>query len=215
MAKLMPALDAIGQPELHVVAQVVESELVIGAVGDVAVVAVLPLMVVEVVHDDADGQPQRSVNLPHPFGVARGQVVVDRDDVHALAFERIQVGGQRGDQRLAFAGSHFGDLAAVQDDAADQLHVEMTHVQEAAAGFAHHGEGFDQEVVQRRALSEFFLEFDGLGGEIDIRERLDARLEVVDSRDERHHGLDFTLVFGAKNLGQDDINHEGLPLLLF
>ena len=213
--RLDGALDTIGQPELHVVAQVIESELVIGPVGDVSVVAVLPLMVVQVVQDGADGQPQRPMDLSHPFGVARGQVVVDRDDVYALAFERIQVGGQRGHQGLAFTCSHFGDLAAVQGDAADQLDVEMAHVHEAAAGFAHYGEGFDEEVVQGRTLSQFFLEFDGLGGEIDIGKRLDARLQVVDRRDDRHHGLDFTLVLGAKDLGQDGINHEELPLSLF
>src|ERR1039458_1463412 len=39
------------------------------------------------------------------------------------------------DQRFSFTGAHFGDFAAVEDDAADQLHVEVAHVEEAAAGF--------------------------------------------------------------------------------
>jgi hypothetical protein len=60
----------------------------------------------------------------HPLGVAAGQVVVDGDHVDALAGERVQIHGQRGDQRLAFAGLHLRDFAAMQDDAADQLHVE-------------------------------------------------------------------------------------------
>ena len=34
----VPALDHVLQPVLHVVAQIVEAELVVGAVGDVAVV---------------------------------------------------------------------------------------------------------------------------------------------------------------------------------
>jgi len=29
------------------------------------------------------------------------------------------------DQRLTFTGAHFGDLAVMQDDAADQLHIEV------------------------------------------------------------------------------------------
>jgi hypothetical protein len=65
--------------------------------------------------------------------------------------------GSGGDQRLAFAGFHFGDFALVQHHAADQLHVEMAHVEDAAAGFADYGEGFDQQVVERGALGEFFL----------------------------------------------------------
>ena len=54
---------------------------------------------------------EEAVNLAHPLRVATGQVVVDRDDVDALALERVQIGGQRGDERLAFAGLHLGDAA--------------------------------------------------------------------------------------------------------
>ena len=77
------ALDHVLQPVLHVVAQIVEAELVVGAVGDVAGVGRLALVVVEAVHDDADGQAEEAVDLPHPFGVALGEVVVDGDDMHA------------------------------------------------------------------------------------------------------------------------------------
>ena len=72
----------------------------------------------------------------------------------ALAGERVEVARQRGDQRFAFAGFHFGDFALVQHHAADQLHVEMAHVEDPAAGFAHDREGFDQEVVERGALGD-------------------------------------------------------------
>ena len=84
-AVVMVALDAILQAELHVVAQVVEAELVVGAVGDVAVVGLLALVVVEVVDDDADRHAQELVEPAHPLGVALGQVIVDGDDVDALA----------------------------------------------------------------------------------------------------------------------------------
>ena len=65
------------------------------------------------------------------------------------AGERIEVRGQRRHQRLAFAGAHLGDLAVVQRDAADQLHVEVAHVERALAGFAHHGERFGQQLLER------------------------------------------------------------------
>ena len=35
--------------------------------------------------DHADLEPEEAVDLPHPIGVAAGQVVVDRDDVDAAA----------------------------------------------------------------------------------------------------------------------------------
>ena len=56
--------------------------------------------------------------------------------MNATSGKGVQGRGQRGDERFAFAGFHFGDFAVVQHHAADQLHIEMAHVQEAAAGFA-------------------------------------------------------------------------------
>ena len=77
------ALHHLGRAHLHVVAQVVEAQLVVGAVGDVAGVLRAPLVVVELVHDAADAEAQELVDAAHPLGVALGEVVVDGDDVHA------------------------------------------------------------------------------------------------------------------------------------
>ena len=173
------------------------------AVGD------LPLCVVQVVLDDADGHAEEAVDPAHPLGVAAGQVVVDGDDVDALAFERVQVGGQRRDERLAFAGLHLGDLAAVQHHAADELDVEVPHVQHAAAGLADDGERLGQQVVERLAVG------DALRGtrrscarSCSSRQRLDRRLERVDLR--RRSGADrlqFAFVLGADDFGEEGIEH--------
>ena len=163
--EVVPALDEMRELELHVVAQVVEAELVVGAVGDVAAVGDLPFLVVQVVLDDADRHAEEPVDLAHPLRVAPRQVVVDRDDVDALAFEGVEVGGKRRDERLAFARLHFGDLALVQHVAADQLHVEVPHVQHAAAGLADDGEGLRQEVVDRLARGDALPELGGLVAE--------------------------------------------------
>ena len=119
------ALNHVLEPVLHVVAQIVEAELVVGTVGNVAVVGHPALVVVEAVHDHADREPEELVDLPHPLGVALGEVVVDGDDMDAAAGERVEIDRQRRHQRLALAGLHLGDPALVQDHAADQLHVEM------------------------------------------------------------------------------------------
>ena len=137
-----PALHAVGSRKGHVVAQVVETELVVGAVGDVGRVGRLTRRLVEVRHDDAGAQAQELVHLAHPVAVATGQVIVHRHDVHTAPGECVQVGRQRGDQGLALAGAHFGDLALVQHHAADQLHIEMAHAQHPAGRLAHQGEGF-------------------------------------------------------------------------
>src|SRR3546814_3611240 len=52
------ALDHVLQAELHVVAQIVEAELVVGAVGDVAGIGPAPLVVGEAVDDAADAEPR-------------------------------------------------------------------------------------------------------------------------------------------------------------
>ncbi len=131
------------------------------------------------------------------------EVVVHGDDVDAVSRERIQVDSQRGDQGLAFAGLHFGDLAAMEDDAADELDVEVPHIEGALAGLAADGKRFDQEVVERFAVGQPLLEFDGLRGEIGVRELLHLRLEVADGRDSGTDRLDLTLVFRSEDLGED------------
>ncbi len=87
---------------------------------------------------------EERVDLAHPFGVTACEVVIDGHDMHTLAGERVQVGRERGHQGLTLAGTHLGDLAVVQHHAADQLHIEMAHVQRAPGGLAHHGEGLMQ-----------------------------------------------------------------------
>ena len=147
-AVVVAALDLVGELELHVVAEVVEAELVVGAVGDVGAVGSAALGVVEVVDDDTDRQAEEAVDLAHPFGVALGQIVVDGDDVDAAAGEGVEIAGKRGDEGFTFAGLHLGDLAGVEDDAADELDVEVTHVDGAAAGFADYGEGLGKDGVE-------------------------------------------------------------------
>ena len=81
----MRALDAIVEPEFHVVAKIVEAELIVGAIGDVGVISGLALVIVKVVNDDAGGKSEKLVQAAHPFGIAASEIVVDGNDVYALA----------------------------------------------------------------------------------------------------------------------------------
>ena len=204
---MVSALDVLRQLELHVVAQVVEAELVVRPVGDVGGVGLLPLGVVQIVLDDADGHPEEAINLAHPFRVAARQVVVGGDDVHALAFERIQVGGKGRDKGLAFAGLHLGDGAAVEHRAADELHVEVPHVQHAPARLAHDGKRLWHEVVQRLALRQPLAELVRLGAKLLVRKRLDRRLERVNLLDERAQPFQFALVLGSDDFCEESAQH--------
>ena len=196
------ALGLILLGRLHVVAQVVEAEFVVGAVGDIAAVHLLALGRIHLRLDRAHGHPEAVKERAHPLGVAAGQVVVDRHHVDALAVEGIQVCGQGGDQGLAFAGDHLGDVSAVQDHAAHQLDVEMPHVEIAAARLARSGERLDQKVFERLARGLRCREFLRLGPQLIGRERLHRRLELVDLGHRRPHMADSALVGAAEKPDQ-------------
>ena len=93
-------------------------------------------------------RPEELVDLAHPGRVASGQVVVDGDDVDALALEGVQVHGQGRDQGLTFAGLHLGDPAEVQSSAAHELDVEMSLADGPLGRLADDRERLHQEVVQ-------------------------------------------------------------------
>ena len=112
--EVMPALDLLLAAGGHaVVAEVIEAELAIRAVGDVALVLLAPELRHLVVLNNADGESEESVELSHPLRIALSEVVVHRDDMDAASGESVQVNGERADERLALASGHFGDAAAM------------------------------------------------------------------------------------------------------
>ena len=159
----MPALDPLLEAPDHVVAQVVEPELVVRTVRDVAQVGGTTLRTAGLgVVDASHGHAEPLEEVAHPLRVAPGQVVVDGDEVRPAARERIQIERQRRDERLAFARRHLRDLPLVQHDGADELHVVGHHVpfqgvpcdhylaaEQPARRLPHRREHLGQQIVQR------------------------------------------------------------------
>ncbi len=130
--------------------------------------------------------------------------------MNAFAGERVQVGGERGDERFSFARLHFRDFALMQDDAADELHVEVAHADGAAARFAHQGEGGNERRLERvlqfllvvgivafeafEAGLHFGAQRNGALADLGVGELLHLRLELVDLDDIRRDFLDVALV---------------------
>ena len=204
----MAALDHLRHVVLHVVAQIVEAELVVGAISDVGRVGLAALIVVEPMHDDPDRHAEEMVDLAHPLGVAAGEVVVDGDDVHALSGERVEVNSAGRDQGLALAGAHFRDRAFMQHQAADQLNIEMALLQRTLGGLANRREGGSHQIVELLSGREFGAKFDGLGAQLFVAQRLELRLERVDRLDLRAIALQSPVVRGAKDLLEDRIELE-------
>ena len=102
-------LQLVLQREGHVVAQVVETELVVGAVHDVGAVGGTLLFLCLPGTHNAHAQTQEFVERAHPVRVATGEVVVDRHQVHGPAAEGIEIGRQGRHQGLALTGTHLRD----------------------------------------------------------------------------------------------------------
>jgi hypothetical protein len=84
-AEVEEALYHIGDGGGHVVAQVVEAELAVGTVGDVAAVVLATFSRRHALLNQPHAEAQEAMNLPHPFGIAAGQIVIHRNDVNSLA----------------------------------------------------------------------------------------------------------------------------------
>jgi hypothetical protein len=209
----------------HVVAQVVEAELVVGAVGDVGAVRLLsadrpelfePLILADpvgveeeggLVLDDADAKAEAVVNLPHPLGIALGKVVVDRHDMHAAPGQRVQRHRERCRQRLALAGSHLSDLAGVKHGTADELDVVVALAEAAEGHLAGRGERLGQEIVDGLAGVDPASELRGKSGQLLVGTGPHRRFEVVDLRHDRLERLDRRLVRVAEQL-DEQFAHE-------
>ena len=208
--------DGVVQPVLHpvfdfidhVVAQVVKAVLVVRAVGDVGVVGGLLFFARHVRQVDADAQAEEVVQAPHPARITAGQVVVDGDHMHALAAQRVQIDRQRGRQRLAFAGAHFGNFAVVQRHAAEHLHVEVTHLHHALAAFPNHRKRLGQQRVQRFALGNPVFELLGFGAQLLVVQLLERGFERIDLGDGFAVSLEQPVVAAAENLGQEVGSHK-------
>ena len=174
------ALHAVLELPGHVVTQVVEAELVVGAVGDVGGVLLAARGRVHVGEDHADLEAEEAVHPAHPLRVALGQVVVDRDDVHALAGERVEVGREHAGQGLALTGPHLRDVAQVQRRGAHQLDVEGPLAEGALGGLAHGGEGLGQEVVERFPVGVPLPELVGESAQLGVAHRDELVLDGVD-----------------------------------
>ncbi len=157
----------------HVVAQVVEPELVVGAVGDVGCVGDAALGRRHTREDHAGLEAEGAVNAAHPLGVTLGEVVVDRHHVDAVTRDRVQVCRKNTGQGLALTGLHLGDVAEVQGRAAHDLHVEVLLVDHAPRRLAGNRECLGQQLVESFPGGIALTELGGLGFELLVCQAFD------------------------------------------
>ena len=77
--------------DYHVVTEVVETKFIVGAICDVAGIRFTTFVVVHAVEDTANSQTQETEYFAHPFAVTLCQIVIDSNNVYALAFQCVQI----------------------------------------------------------------------------------------------------------------------------
>ena len=195
------ALDLVVQVHGHVVAQVVEAEFAVLAIGDVGLVGlatadVAPMPVTRIdrlelhgrvvdrallVRDVCDGRAERVVDGGHPARTGLGEVVVCRDEVGALPLKRVRVEREGGHERLAFSCSHLGDVAFVERETTHELDIEMALLERPLRGLTDGRKDLGKDVVEGFALGQAVAEDRGAPRELRVATLFDLRLELVDA----------------------------------
>ena len=148
--------------------------------------------------DQSHGQTEVAVELTHPLAVTACEVVVDRDDVNALALKRVEVDRRRRDKGLALARTHLRDSSLVEAYSADHLHVEVAHAEHAARGLTHDSKRLGQNLLHRHALCKLFTELARVACEFIVGEVCHRGLERIDLLDNRRIARDLLVIVVAK-----------------
>ena len=126
---MMLALHQVAHRHRHVVAEVVETELVVCTECDVACICLAARLAVRLVLVDAVyRETMEHVERSHPLRVSLREVVVDCDYMHSLACQRIEEHRESRHEGLTLSRRHLGDLSLMENDTADELHVIVDHV---------------------------------------------------------------------------------------
>ena len=177
----------------HIVAEVVEAEFIVGTVGNIRRVSRALFVVGLPVHDQPRRQSEKSVDTTHFFAVAARQVVIDRDDMHALTGQRVQIGGHRCDQCFSLAGLHFGDTPLVKQDTTDHLDAERALAEDARGSLTHGGKGIRQNIIRILALREPFLQAGRCCTKLVLAHALIGRRQRIHCADDRFQPLELMI----------------------
>ena len=114
------------------------------------------------VPEEQDRKAEEFINVAHPFAVTLCKVIVNGDDMYAVARKRVEVCGEGSHKGLTFTRLHFRDSALMQNDTADKLNVIMTLAEHAPRCFSYRRKRFGKDIVERFAVCQSALKYFGL-----------------------------------------------------
>ena len=124
----MFALHEISGTHRHIVAEIVETELIVRTESDVAVVCTTTRFTVGLVFVDAiHAQTVELIERSHPFGVTLRQIVIDSHHVHTASGECAEENGTSCHQSFTFTGSHLCNFTLCEHHTTEELHIIVHH----------------------------------------------------------------------------------------
>ena len=109
---------------------------------------------------------------------------------------------------LSLARPHLGDMALVERDAADELDVEVAHVECAPPGLAHDRECLRQDCLDRLALVDSGAEGVGPGAKLGVGKGSQPGLQRIDAFDGLAHPSHLPIVAGADDPTEQRLDHR-------
>ena len=146
----LAAIVAEQQP----VTQIIEGNLLVGAVGDVTGIPGAALFRSHALGDIADRQTECPIERAHPFCIPFHQVFVDGDDMHRDTGQGRGCRRQSRRQGFALAGFHFRQLPLEHHPTGHQLGIVMPQLQRAIRQLADQGKGPDAERIAQSPAAE-------------------------------------------------------------
>ena len=125
----MSSLYEVGGRDGHIVAQIVETKLIVRSEGDVSLIGTAASLAVGLMLvDTVDREAVELVERTHPLGVTLGEVVVDGDHMYTIASQGVKEDGQGSDERLTFTRSHLGNLTLMEHGTTEELYIIVYHL---------------------------------------------------------------------------------------
>ena len=176
----------------HVVTQIVKSQLIVGAVCNIAVISRTALVVVQTMQDTADCQTQEPQHLAHFIRLCLCQIVVDGNHVYTLARQCIQICSNASHQCFTFTGFHLGNTALVQNDCTNDLYRERLFAQDTISCLTNRRQCLCFHAFQRFAVLQTFPELIGFFFQICVRECLKLLVQFQNLLFQRFDTCQFT-----------------------
>ena len=99
-------------------------------------------------------------------------------------------------------------MAFVERDAAEQLNIEMTHLESAPARLAHHRERFGEDRFERLSATDPGAKSLGSCAKLFVGERGERRFQRVDTLDGAMHPSQLPVIASPDDLVEQRLDHH-------